>query len=243
MNSALELLRKLIGPLAPHASSGSEGVAPRKAFAWARVATKEQGGNGLSIPEQLGQIRQFAEANGYEIVAEFHEAASAFRHQERRREFQRMLGLIGASGVTAIIVHDYSRFGRESHTAKALRRELENKGVRVISVTDPVVDPNTVAGVYIDAITYAKNEAYSREVAFHTRKGCAANAQARDPETGCCYKNGGQPLFGYKAAPLERGEVKPGRPRTKVIWVLDDTVVAARRVFEWARHCVIQLCR
>ena len=75
--------------------------------------------------------------------------------------------------------------------------------------------PETVAGVYMEAITFAKNEAYSREVAFHTKKGCRANVQTRDSETGWCYKNGGQPLWGYRSERLVRGEVKKGRPLIK----------------------------
>lgn len=69
-----------------------------------------------------------------------------------------------------ILVHDFSRFGRDSDSAKSTRRDLLKIGVRVVSVTEPEVDPETVAGVYMEAITYAKNEAYSREVAFHTER-------------------------------------------------------------------------
>ena len=49
--------------------------------------------------------------------------------------------------------------------------------------------------------------------------------QTRDAETGWCYKNGGQPLFGYKTARLVRGEERRGRPIIKSIWLPDDTVV------------------
>ena len=34
--------------------------APRKAFAWARVSTGQQEERGLSMPEQLREIRRFA---------------------------------------------------------------------------------------------------------------------------------------------------------------------------------------
>ena len=239
MKSVQELLQTLIGPVSEHSEAGSG--QPRRAFLWARVSTDKQEKSGLSIPEQLRQCREFAEARGFQVAGEFREAASAFRHHERRHEFQKMLGMIDAAGATAIIVHDYSRFGRESHTAMAIRRDLEKRGVQVLSVTDPVVDSNTAAGVYMDHITYAKNEAYSREVAFHTRKGCTANVQARDPRTGWCYKNGGQPLFGYRAERLICGELKRGVPRIKVIWVPDEMIVAGRTIDEWARHCLVEL--
>ena len=90
-------------------------------------------------------------------------------------------------------------------------QELRRAGVEVLSVTGPPVE-DTAAGVYMAAITFAKNEAYSKKVAFHTRKGCRANVQTRDPETGWCYKNGGQAPFGYRSERLQRGEVKRGRP-------------------------------
>jgi len=76
-----------------------------------------------------------------------------------------------------IIVHDFSRFGRDSSRAKSEIQELRRAGVEVISVTDPKVDEDTPAGVFMGAMLFAKNEAYSKEVAFHTRKGCRANVQ------------------------------------------------------------------
>ena len=108
-------------------------------------------------------------------------------------------------------------------------------------MSDPVADPETVAGVYMEAITLAKNEAYSREIAFHTRKGCRANVRTRDAETGWCYKNGGQPLWGYRAERLNRGADRKARPILKTIWRPDDTVVSGELVHEWARHCLTEL--
>jgi hypothetical protein len=63
--------------------------------------------------------------------------------------------------------------------------------------------------------------------------------QTRDPETGWCYKNGGQALWGYRTERLVRGEEKKGRPIIKSIWLPDETVVAGKPVSEWARHCLL----
>lgn len=221
----------------------SDSTAKRvKALSWARVSTDMQEERGLSIPEQLRQIREYADQHGIDIVEEYHEAASAFKKEAQRVEFHKMLTRAKSDRtISAILVHDYSRFSRDSLGARMLVRELRDVGIRVISLNDLEVDPNTVAGVYVEAITFAKNEAYSREVAFHTRKGCRANVQTRDPETGWCYKNGGQPLWGYRAERLIRGEVKKGRPLIKCIWVPDDTIVAGKTVHEWARYCLVEL--
>ena len=240
MSNALQLLTQLRTTDNSQASTTSD--SPLKALAWARVSTGEQEQAGLSIPEQLREIRVFAAKRGIEILEEYREAASAFRHQERRVEFHRLLQRARIDReVNTILVHDFSRFGRDSGLTKIQIEELRKHGVRVISLNDPEIDPETVAGVYMNAITYAKNEAYSREVAFHTRKGCRSNVQTRDPATGWCYKNGGQPLFGYRADRLIRGEAKRGRPLVKVNWVPDETVIAGKPMHEWARYLLIEL--
>lgn len=223
----------------PHDDAGTPAPAKPSAIAWARVSTSMQEDRGLSIPEQLREIRAYAERHGIQIVAEFHEAASAFQRDEKRLEFHRMLAQAKSDpSISLILVHDLSRFSRDSARAKVMVRELLRAGTKVVSLNDPEIDPESVTGVYMEAITYAKNEAYSREIAFHTRKGCRANVQARDPETGWCYKNGGQPLWGYRAERLPRGKEK-GRTAYKSIWVFDDTVVAGRSTHEWVRECLI----
>ena len=214
----------------------------RNAYAWARVSTVEQEERGLSIPEQLREMRRYSVQNEIDILAEFSEAASAFRHQERRTEFLRMLELVRTKReVSMILVHDYSRFFRDADAAKSLRRELLKIGVRVVSVTEPEIDPETVSGLFMEAFFDASAEGYSRQVAFHTHKGCRANIKTRDPETGWCFKNGGQPLFGYRAERLVRGEIKRGRPNIKLIWIPDETIIAGRPIHEWARHCLVEL--
>ena len=234
------LLDSIVGPSAHDLKTKEQ--ASRKAIAWARVSTDMQEERGLSLPEQLKQIQEYAAKLDIEIVDEFHEAASAYKTRAKRPEFERMLARAREDReVSLILVHDLSRFSRNSIDAQTLIRDLRRYGVEVLSLSDPVIDRESVAGVYMEAITFAKNEAYSREVAFHTRKGCKANVQTRDPETGWCYKNGGQPLWGYRAERLIRGEEKRGRPIIKSIWVPDDTIVSGRPVREWARHCLVEM--
>ena len=240
MEEAPGILDALLGETA---SQPVEGTPSRVgAFAWARVSTEMQEERALSIPEQLREIRDYARKNDFEIVEEFQETGSAFKRPEKRVEFERMVAEAEARpDVSAILVHDLSRFSRDSVRGKSLMRRLRDRGIQVVSLNDPEFDPDTVSGVYMEAITFAKNEAYSREVAFHTRKGCRANVQTRDQETGCCYTNGGQPLWGYRIERLTRGDQRRGHPIVKSIWVPDETIVAGRPTHEWTRHCLTDL--
>ena len=239
MSASISLLEELT--IANANATASDPIQRAKAFAWARVSTSMQEERGLSIPEQLREIREYAKTRNIEISKEFTEAESAFQQRAKRPEFERMLAQAKAERVSMILVHDFSRFSRDSLGAKTLVRQLRGLGIKVVSLNDPEADPETVAGVYLEAITFAKNEAYSREVAFHTRKGCRANIQTRDPETGWCYKNGGQPPWGYRSLRLERGQDKRGRPIIKSVWVLDEAIIADRLAHEWARYCLVEL--
>jgi site-specific DNA recombinase len=239
MNNGSSLLTMLLGDK----GQGIQAI-PRKvkALGWARVSTDMQEARNLSIPEQLKQIREYAEKHEIDIVQEYSETASAYQSKSKRLEFAKMLQHAQDSDdISAILIHDFSRFSRDSTKAKALARELRDQGIKIISLNDPDFDTDTVAGVYMEAITFAKNEAYSKEVAFHTRKGCKANVNTRDEQTGWCYKNGGIPLWGYKTVRLERGQERKGVPIIKAIWELDDAIVADRPVHEWAKHFLVEL--
>ena len=223
-------------------SRTAPGTGPRKALAWSRVSTDMQEERGVSLQAQQQEIRSFAERSGIEIVREFSEATSAFRDGVARPEFDRMIAHAKADpDINTILIHDYSRLMRNTFRAMQLVRSLlEDDGVEVVSLTDPPIDRETASGVYMEAITFARSEAYSREVAFHTRKGCKANIRVRDVETGWCYKNGGSPIYGYAIQHLERGMIH-GRTVLKAIWVPNEEIVAERPVKEWARTVLVDL--
>ena len=130
MSDPREFLNLLINTRPARSGRSSEGKL--KAFAWARVSTGMQDERGLSMPEQLREIHRYAKAHDIEIVDVFQEAASAYRNQDRRHEFRRMLErAVVDQTISRIIVHDLSRFGRDSSTAKsdiqALRRGLPQR--------------------------------------------------------------------------------------------------------------------
>jgi len=239
MTDTTALLEKITGkPVHPDLKATGK----VKAYAWARVSTDMQEQRGDSIKQQLREIHTYADRHDIEVVEEFREAASAFTGNGKRPEFDRMVGKAKADpDITMIIVHDFSRFSRDSIKGRELFRDLRSQEINVKSVSDPDLDPETAAGLYVEAFTFAKNEAYSREISFHTKKGCRANLRMRDPESGWCFKNGAPALWGYKLHHVEYGLARGGRSSFKSIWVLNDKVVAGKPVHEWVRHCLVEL--
>ena len=153
---------------------------PRRAIGWGRVSTEDQQARGESIPEQFRQIRSYADQNNIEIVDEYSETGSAFQTKSKRIQFHAMLERAKTDPqIDTIMVHDMSRFSRDSIQAQIWVRDLRAAGVEVVSVMDPNVDPTSSVAPYVEGFIWAKNEAYSRDIAMHTIKGCRANVQAR----------------------------------------------------------------
>jgi site-specific DNA recombinase len=231
------LLESLLGGNgSPAAVSAKEA----KALAYVRVSTDMQEDRGLSIPAQRKAIAEYAARNGIAVLDTYVEAASSYQDEAKRVEFRRMFERAKSDPqVSVVLVHESSRFSRHPWRTPQLIGELQDAGVRVVSVTEPEFDVNTVMGMWMQKVTEAKNASYSMEVAFHTRKGMRQNANARDPESGWCYKNGGRPSWGYRTVRIERTDVR-GRPRFKAIWDLNREEVAGRPVWEWTREVLMK---
>ena len=195
---------------------------------------------GLSIPAQRKGIEEYAAAHDLPILEIYVEAASSYQDEAKRIEFQRMFERAKTDPqVSMVLVHESSRFCRHPWRTPQLIGELQEAGVRVVSATEPEYDVSTVMGMWMQKVTEAKNASYSMEVAFHTRKGMRQNANARDPESGWCYKNGGRPAWGYRTVRRERTDVR-GRPRFKAIWELNTEEAGGRPVWEWTREVLLR---
>ena len=221
-----------------------EGIAqkPRRFLAYARVSTDDQERAGLSIPAQVSEMKLYAEKQKIVIADTYSEADSAFSSESRRPEFWKMVERAKQDPeISGILVHDFSRFFRDPYLGPRVKGDLKEHGVRVISVSEPEYDPDTIAGLAIEKMTEFKNASFSLDVAFHTRKGMKANVARRDHEIGYCYKNGGAPLWGLKAYKVQRGLDKRGAPIMKTLWKLDDTVIEGKPVWQWTEHILLDL--
>ena len=191
------------------------------AYSYKRVSSQEQKEKKNSIPEQENRINKFAKEKNIQITRKFEDSNSAF-HDNNRSDFDRMIELALIEKPNYIILDDSSRFARTRQVAIDAKATLRSYGINILYASEPNIDVNTVSGFWLEGIQEIKNEATSREIAFHVKKGMSGNLNQRDIETGWCYKNGGKAPFGYKRTILYRGMNSRGKPIYKTIWELDE---------------------
>ncbi|MBM2323032.1 MULTISPECIES: recombinase family protein [Marivita] len=87
----------------------------RLAVGYARVSTKRQGDQGISLEAQKTAIREFAEHAEYELIEVFEEAASAMGMQSIGRRHQLIKALeMAKQNHAVLIVWDWSRLSRDA---------------------------------------------------------------------------------------------------------------------------------
>jgi site-specific DNA recombinase len=161
---------------------------PRVAI-YARCSADKQAEKDLSIPAQLDCCRLGAKQRGWEVVAEFIDAAESATTDDRPK-FQEMIGAAKRKPAPFdyIVVWKLSRFSRNREDSVMYKRLLERNGVRVVSLNEPVDDSPT--GKMLEGILEAVDEFYSQNLAQDICRGMRKNASMG-------FRNGGPPPIGY----------------------------------------------
>ncbi|MBC7287688.1 MAG: recombinase family protein [Armatimonadetes bacterium] len=188
--------------------------------AYARVSHEESAESGLSIPQQLDNIRAFCQQKGWEIIAEFKdEGASAYRESEDRPAFRQMIEFCLASQHTPapvryIVVDKFDRFSRDDYVNAFYKHTLlPSHGIQVISVAEPF-DTSSVGGWLVQRVIEIASVARSMEDACATMRAMIRNAA----EGHSC---GGKCPWGYMRELVEVGRDPKGQPITRTEWVPD----------------------
>ena len=176
---------------------------------YARVSTTRQAENDLSIPDQLRQMRLWAERHGHVVVKEYIEPGASAT-DDKRPVFQDMVSDATAKGQSpyqAIIVHSLSRFFRDLVLAAMYERKLQKAGVSLLSITQQM--QNDPAGEMQRHIIMMFDEYQSKETAKHVLRGMQENARQG-------YFNGAKPPFGYQTLIVGQTGVQ-GRVKKKLV--------------------------
>ena len=175
---------------------------------YARVSTPRQFENALSVPDQLAQMRGWAERNGHVVVKEYIEPGASAT-DDKRPVFQDMVAdaTTKPASFQIIVVHSFSRFFRDMVEALLYEKKLGKNGVKMLSITQHVNDDP--AGEMQKRIIMLFDEYQSKETAKHVLRSMKENARQG-------YFNGAKPPFGYKT--VEAGQTgSQGRIKKKLM--------------------------
>lgn len=141
-----------------------------------------------SIKYQRAAIMTYAHRKGYYITCEYIDEAKSGR-TDKRDGFQEMIvDARNKPNWSIILVYDMSRFSRKATDSSNYENELEDLGIKLISVTQEF--DNTNEGFLMKGIVNLLNEYYSRNLGKHTHAGMKQKAK----EAKHC---GGTPPLGY----------------------------------------------
>jgi DNA invertase Pin-like site-specific DNA recombinase len=194
---------------------------------YARVSTTRQAENDLSIPDQLRQVRAWAERLGHVVVKEYIEPGASAT-DDKRPVFQDMMTdatLKGASPFQAIVVHSFSRFFRDHIEAAIYQRRLRKHGVRVESITQQTNDDPS--GEMHRSMIMLFDEYQSKETAKHVLRGMQENARQG-------YFNGARPPYGYQT--IDAGQTGIRGRFKKKLEVLESEAALVREIFTLYIH-------
>ena len=193
---------------------------------YARVSTTRQAENDLSIPDQLRQLREWAEANGHRVVKEYVEAG-ATGTDDKRPAFQQMMAAAAVKPALfeIVAVHSLSRFYRDVIEFGLHERRLAKNGIRVISITQQTADDST--GEMVRQIFSMFDGYQSRETSKHTHRAMCMNARNG-------FFTASRAPFGFATVLTD---VTGARGRKKKHLVIDEAEAALiREIYRWYEH-------
>ena len=150
--------------------------------------------SGLSQSEQSieGQRKictEFAERNGYKIIAEYIDRAISGTEAENRPEFQRMIADSAKRQFQGVLVYQLDRFARNRYDSATYKARLKKNGVKVLSARENISDD--ASGVLMESVLEGMAEYFSAELSQKVKRGMSLTAEK-------CEHTGSYTPLGYK---------------------------------------------
>ncbi|GLV20995.1 recombinase RecB [Sphingobium sp. TomMM35A] len=172
---------------------------------YARVSTKRQANNDLSVPDQIAYGERWIGDNDAVHVKTFVDAGASATN-DGRGEFQAMMAMAMSEErpVDVILVHSLSRLFRNALHFMQYKAQLQRHKVRIVSITQSFGDdPASELAVGMLALF---DEYHSAENSKHVKRTMLANA-ARG------FWNGQRPPLGFKTVSVKQSK---GKDRQKL---------------------------
>lgn len=179
-------------------------------------------GDKQTIYAQEMVVRAYCDKYGLIIVAVFRDEAKTGTTTAGRDDFLRMTDRITQGKLTprpaAVIILDFSRFGRDVIDSEFHKWFLRKSNCDVISVMDDI--PAGDMAPIFESLLHWSAAKVSKDIAVKARDGLLWRAQQG-------YPPGGFPPIGYKRGErIVIGHTKAGKPRYASKWVIDEETQA-----------------
>lgn len=174
-----------------------------------------------SIDGQLKECYEYAKRNNYNVVGEYIDRAKSGTKDDRE-QFIQMLSDSEKGLFNAILVYQLDRFARNRYTSAIYKKQLRDKGIRVLSARENINDD--ASGILMESVLEGMAEYYSAELSQKVKRGMAINAEH-------CYYNGGSVPLGLK---LEKVIIETsGKSMIKKKYVIDEeTAPIVKKIFQ-----------
>jgi len=157
-----------------------------KVATYRRVSSEEQV-DGYSLDAQRDAMRDYSKSKGWEIITEYEDGGYSGSN-DNRPGFINMMSAANAGLFDVILVHKLDRFSRNREHAVVYKSQLRKKGIRVVSVSEPLDD--SPSSLITEAVLEAYNEYFLINLRSEIRKGKYQGARNGDYQ-------GGALKFGY----------------------------------------------
>ena len=148
----------------------------KRAAIYCRVSTADQ-----SCERQERDLLAFAKRAGYEVVGVYKETGSGVKLD--RAERQKVMALARARQIDAVLVTEFSRWGRSTLDLLHTLEELETKRISVIALNGMTFDLSTSSGRMMATII-AGIATFERELIQERIRSGMAAAKARGQKLG-----------------------------------------------------------
>jgi DNA invertase Pin-like site-specific DNA recombinase len=155
-----------------------------KAVALYRVSTREQGDSGLGIENQVAQVHEHCEKNGWTLVSEHYEIAKSGKAPLNDRPvLSEAITAIELTGADVLVVKAMDRLARDPLIHLTIERLLMKMNCRIVSISGEGTDNDDPSSVFYRRIMAATSELEASLISART-KAALASKRARGERLG-----------------------------------------------------------
>src|SRR5438552_944805 len=143
---------------------------------YVRVSGREQA-QGYSLESQRDDLKEWAASNGWRVAGIYEDPGATGTTVERRFGFQRLIADAERGNCDAVLVDKNDRFARSRRDSAVYKAALNERGIRVLSRTEPGIGDTTPGGFLVEGMMDTWAAYYSIQLSDNVARGKAARAQ------------------------------------------------------------------